>query len=62
MNRYLLDHRTPSHRDIRGNEDADRAATDALSKAQPDNFELPCTDVFYENPAIYLVCVPGTVE
>ena len=36
----------PSHRDIRGNEDADRAAKDALSKAQPENFELPCTDVF----------------
>ena len=32
-----------SHRDIRGNEDADRAAKDALSKA---HFELPCTDVF----------------
>ena len=31
----------PSHRDIRGNEDADRAA-----KEQPENFELPCTDVF----------------
>ena len=26
---------TPSHRDIAGNEDADRAAKDALSKAQP---------------------------
>ena len=36
----------PGHRDIRGNEGADRAAKDALSKAQPDNFELPCTDVF----------------
>ena len=36
----------PSHRDIRGNEDADRAAKDALLKAQPQNFELPCTDVF----------------
>ena len=36
----------PSHRDIRGNEDADCAAKDALSKAQPENFELPCTDVF----------------
>ena len=35
----------PSHRDIRGN-DADRAAKDALSKAQPENFDLPCTDVF----------------
>ena len=36
----------PSHRDIRGNEDADRAAKNALSKAQPEKFELPCTDVF----------------
>ena len=36
----------PSHRDIRGNEDTDRAAKDALSKAQTENFELPCTDVF----------------
>ena len=33
----------PSHR---GNEDADRAAKDAISKAQPAHFELPCTDVF----------------
>ena len=36
----------PSHRDIRGNEDADRAAKAALSKTQPENFDLPCTDVF----------------
>ena len=36
----------PSHRDITGNEDADRAAKDALSKAQPAHFELPCTYVF----------------
>ena len=36
----------PSHRDIRGNEDADRAAKDALSKAQPAHFELPCTDAY----------------
>ena len=36
----------PSHRDITGNEHADRAATYASSKAQPTNFELPCTDVF----------------
>ena len=36
----------PSHRDITGNEDADHAAKDALSKAQSENFELPCTDVF----------------
>ena len=38
-----------SHRDIRGNEDADLATKDALSKAQPENFELPCTDVFMKN-------------
>ena len=36
----------PSHRDITGNEDADRAAKDALSKAQHEHFELPWTDVF----------------
>ena len=36
----------PSHRDIRGNENADRAAKDALSKAQPENLDIPCTDVF----------------
>ena len=36
----------PSHRDITGNEHADRAAKDALSKAQLKLFELPCTDVF----------------
>ena len=35
-----------SHRDITGNEHADRAAKDALSKAQPTHFELACTDVF----------------
>ena len=37
----------PSNKDIWGNEDADRAAEDSLSKAQPENFELPCTDVFF---------------
>ena len=36
----------PCHKDTTGNEDADRAAKDALSKAQPAHFELPCTDVF----------------
>ena len=36
----------PSHRDITGNEYADRAAKDALSKAQPTHFEQPCIDVF----------------
>ena len=35
----------PCHRDITGNEHADRAAKDVLSKAQPTHFELPCTDV-----------------
>ena len=36
----------PSHRDVTGNKYADRAAKNALSKAQPTHFELPCTDVF----------------
>ena len=36
----------PSHRDITGNGDADRAAKDVLSKAQPANYELSCEDVF----------------
>ena len=36
----------PSHRDITGNEYADRAAKYVLSKAQPAHFVLPCTDVF----------------
>ena len=44
-NKYITFCWIPSHRDISGNEDADRAAKDALSKAQTDNFELPCTDV-----------------
>ena len=52
----------PSHRDIIGNEHADRAAKDALSKAQPTHFELPCTDVFYEDSTICLIFVAGTVE
>ena len=38
--------RIPSHRDITGNDHANRAAKDALSKAQPTHFELPSTDVF----------------
>ena len=38
----------PSHKDITGNEHADRAAKDALSKAPPSHFELPCTDVFMQ--------------
>ena len=38
----------PSHRDITGNEHADRAAKDALSKAHPTHFELPCSDVFIQ--------------
>ena len=52
----------PSHRDITGNEHADRAAKYALSKAQPTHFELPCTDVFYEDSTICLIFVVGTVE
>ena len=36
----------PSHRGITGNEDADRTAKDALSKAQPVYFKVPCMDVF----------------
>ena len=36
----------PSHLDITRNEDADHAAKDALSKAQPGYFELSCTYVF----------------
>ena len=45
-NKYITFCWLPSHRDIRGNEDADRAAKDALSKAQPESFDVPCTDVF----------------
>ena len=52
----------PSHTDIRENEDADRAAKDASSKAQPGNFELLCADVFlYENPAFDLIFVARMV-
>ena len=51
----------PSCRDIKGKEDV-RAEKDALSKAQPVYFELPCTDVLHENPAIYLIFMAGTVE
>ena len=45
-NKYITFCWLPSHRDIRGNEDADCAAKDALSKAQPESFDVPCTDVF----------------
>ena len=46
-----------SHRDMRENEDADRAAKDALSKAKPENFELPYTDVFMKiQPFISSLC------
>ena len=45
-NKYIIFCWIPSHKDIRGNEDADRAAKDALSKAPPTHFELLCTDVF----------------
>ena len=45
-NKYITFCWLPSHRDIRGNENADRAAKDALAKAQPENFDIPCTDAF----------------
>ena len=61
-NKYITFCWLPRHRAIRGNEDVDRATKDALSKAQPEKFELPCTDVFLnENPAFYLIFVSGTV-
>ena len=37
-NKFVIFCWIPSHRDITANEDADRAAKDALSKAQPENF------------------------
>ena len=46
----------PSHRDITGNEHADRAAKDALSKAQPTHFELPCTYVLWRFSHLSHVC------
>ena len=49
-NKYITFCWIPSHNDIRRNEDADRAAKDALSKAEPENFELMYRR-FYENPA-----------
>ena len=60
-NRYITFCWIPSHKDIRGNEDASRVAKDVLSKAQPENFQFPCTDVFYENPAFCLIFVAETV-
>ena len=45
-NKYITFCWIPSHRDIAGNEDADRAAKDAYQKQSPDNFELPGSDVF----------------
>ena len=47
-NQYITFCWIPSYRDITGNEDADHVAKDALSKAQPENFELPYTDVFHK--------------
>ena len=44
-NKYITFCWLPSHRDIRGNY-ADREAKDALSKAQPEIFYIPCTDDF----------------
>ena len=52
----------PSHRDIRGNEDADRAAKDALSKAHPENFELPCTEVFMKIQLIISSLQPSSIS
>ena len=46
----------PIHRDIRGNEDADREAKDDLSKAQPQNFEVPCTDVSWKSSLLSHLC------
>ena len=46
----------PSHRDITGNEDADRTAKDALSKAQRAHFELPCTDVLLRSSPLSHLC------
>ena len=48
---YLL-----GHRDITGDEEVDRAAKDALSKAQPENFEFPCTDVFMKIQPLSRLC------
>ena len=50
----------PSHRDINGNEDADRAAKDALSK-KASEFWTSINRRFYENPTVYLIFVAGTV-
>ena len=53
----------PSHRDIRGNEDADRAAKDALSKAKPAHFELPCTDAFNKiQPFVSSLCQKSGIK
>ena len=60
-NKYITFCWIPTHRDITGNEDADRAAKYALSKAQPENFELFMYRRFYENLSIDLVFVAGTV-
>ena len=60
-NKYITFCWIPSHRDIRGNEDADRAAKDALSKAQPEIFLYSVYRCFYKNSAIYLVFVAETV-
>ena len=46
-NKYITFCWIPSHRNIKGNEDADCAGKDALSKAKPGNSELPCVEVFF---------------
>ena len=48
--------RIPSHRDITGNEDVDRAAKYALSKVQPTHFEPPCTDVLLRFSLLTHLC------
>ena len=50
----------PSHRDIRGNEDADRAAKDANQKHSL-RIWTSMYRRFYVNPAFYLIFVAGTV-
>ena len=46
----------PSHRDITGNEYADRAAKYALSKAQPENFDIPCTEFLWKFSHLSCLC------
>ena len=57
-NEYITFCWIASPRDITGNEEADRAAKDALSK---NSFWTSMYRCFYENPAICLVFVAETV-